>query len=52
LIDLDLEALPLVDMEQHPTGFETIDADPVNAQSREIFANEAAAMAAASSRLR
>ncbi|TXN27671.1 UvrD-helicase domain-containing protein [Methylobacterium sp. WL19] len=52
LMDFDLDNLPLVEIEQHPPGFETIDGDPENAQTREIFAGEAAAIVAAATRLR
>jgi exodeoxyribonuclease-5 len=52
LMDFDLDSLPLVEIEQHPPGFETIDGDPENAQTREIFAGEAAAIVKAATRLR
>ncbi|MFZ5747859.1 MAG: UvrD-helicase domain-containing protein [Pseudomonadota bacterium] len=52
LIELDLDGLPLVEIQQHPGGFETPDTDPVNAQSREIFASEAATIIATTHRLR
>lgn len=52
LIDFDLDELPLVEIGLHPEGFETADGDPVNEQSRAVFANEAAAVLAAGARLR
>lgn len=52
LIDLDLNALPLVEIEQHPEGFENPDADLPNEQTREVFASEAAAVVAATRQLR
>lgn len=52
LMDFDLDNLPLIEIEQHPPGFEIFDGDPENAQTREIFAAEAAAIVAAASRLR
>lgn len=52
LMDFDLDSLPLIEIEQHPTGFETIDGDPENGQTREVFASEAAAVVAATTRLR
>lgn len=52
LMDFDLDNLPLVEIEQHPLGFETIDGDPENEQTREIFAGEAAAVVAATTTLR
>ena len=52
LMDFDLDGLPLIEIEQHPPGFETIDNDPENGQTREVFASEAAAVVAATTRLR
>lgn len=52
LMDFDLDGLPLINIEQHPAGFETIDGDPENGQTREVFANEAAAVVAATTKLR
>ena len=52
LMDFDLDGLPLIDIEQHPAGFETIDGAPENGQTRDVFASEAAAVVAATTRLR
>ena len=52
LMDFDLDGLPLIEIEQHPPGFETIDSDPENGQTREVFASEAAAVVAATTKLR
>ncbi|GAA0678087.1 exodeoxyribonuclease-5 [Sphingomonas insulae] len=52
LMDLDLDRLPLIEIDQHPPGFETVDRDPVNEQTRDVFANEAAAVVAATTKLR
>lgn len=52
LMDFDLDGLPLVELEQHPPGLESIDGDPENGQTREVFASEAAAVAAAGTKLR
>ena len=52
LMDFDLDGLPLIEIEQHPPGFETIDGDPENRQTREVFASEAAVVVAATTRLR
>ncbi|VVS98488.1 ATP-dependent endonuclease [Sphingomonas aurantiaca] len=52
LIDFDLDGLPLIDIEQHPAGFETLDGDPENGQTRDVFASEATAVVAATTRLR
>ena len=51
LIDLDLDGLPLIDIERHPPGFETLDGDSANEQSLDVFASEAAAVVAATRRL-
>ena len=51
-MDCDLDGLPLIDIEQHPPGFETVDGDPDNGQTRELFASEAAAVVAATTQLR
>jgi ATP-dependent exoDNAse (exonuclease V) beta subunit len=52
LMDFDLDGLPVIAIDQHPAGFETIDGDPENEQTREVFASEAAAVVAATTRLR
>jgi ATP-dependent exoDNAse (exonuclease V) beta subunit len=52
LMEFDLDSLPLIEIEQHSPGFETIDGDPENGQTRDIFAGEAAAVVAASHKLR
>ncbi len=52
LMDFDLDSLPLIEIDQHPPGFATIDSDPENAQTREMFAEEAAAITAATTKLR
>lgn len=52
LMDFDLDGLPLVEIDQHPPGFNTIDGDPENGQTREVFASEAAAVGAATNKLR
>lgn len=52
LMDFDLDGLPVIEIDQHPPGFEMIDGDPENAQTREVFANEAASVTAATTKLR
>ncbi len=52
LMDFDLDRLPLIQIDQHPLGFVTIDRDPENGQTQEVFAAEAAAVVAASHKLR
>lgn len=52
LMDFDLDGLPLIAIDHHPPGFETVDSDPENSQTRETFAAEAAAVMAATMRLR
>jgi ATP-dependent exoDNAse (exonuclease V) beta subunit len=52
LMDFDLDGLPLIAIDHHPPGFETVDSDPENSQTRETFAAEAAAVTAATARLR
>ncbi|MFZ2982976.1 MAG: UvrD-helicase domain-containing protein [Sphingobium sp.] len=52
LMDFDLDGLPLIQIDQHPPGFETIDGDPENGQTREVFVAEAVAVVAASHKLR
>ena len=52
LMDFDLDGLPLIKIEQHLPGFETIDGDPDNGQTREVFAREAAAVVTATTSLR
>ena len=52
LMDFDLDGLPLIAIDHHPPGFETVDSDPENSQTRETFAAEAAAVMAATTRLR
>src|SRR3546814_2893836 len=51
-MDFDLDGLPLIQIDQHPPGFETIDGDPENGQTREVFVAEAVAVVAASHKLR
>ena len=52
LMDFDLDGLPEIEIDQHPPGFEMIDGDPENAQTREVFANEAALVTSATTKLR
>ena len=52
LMDFDLDGLPVIAIDHHPQGFETIDGDPENIQTRETFAAEAARVVAATTRLR
>jgi ATP-dependent exoDNAse (exonuclease V) beta subunit len=52
LMDFDLDGLPLIELDQHPAGFEIIDGDPQNDQTRDVFADEAAAVVAATTKLR
>src|SRR3546814_11617917 len=52
LMDFDLDGLPLIQIDQHPPGFETIDGDPENGQTREVFVAEAVAGVAASHKQR
>jgi exodeoxyribonuclease-5 len=52
LMDFDLDGLPEIEIDQHPPGFEMIDGDPENAQTREVFANEAASVTSATTKLR
>lgn len=52
LMDFDLDGLPVIEIDHHPQGFETIDGDPENCQTRETFAAEAARVVAATTRLR
>ena len=52
LMDFDLDGLPLVEIDQHPPGFDTINDDPENEQTREVFASEAAAVVASTHTLR
>jgi len=52
LMDFDLDGLPVIAIDHHPPGFETIDGDPENSQTRETFAAEAARVVAATTRLR
>jgi exodeoxyribonuclease-5 len=52
LMDFDLDGLPVIEIDRHPPGFEMIDGDPENAQTREVFAKEAALVAAATTKLR
>jgi ATP-dependent exoDNAse (exonuclease V) beta subunit len=52
VMDFDLDGLPVIGIDQHPPGFEMIDGDPENAQTREVFANEAALVTAATTKLR
>lgn len=52
LMDFDLDGLPVIAIDHHPQGFQTIDGDPENSQMRETFAAEAARVVAATTRLR
>lgn len=52
LMDFNLDGLPVIEIDHHPPGFETIDGDPENSQSRETFAAEAARVVEATTRLR
>jgi exodeoxyribonuclease-5 len=52
LMDFDLDGLPVIAIDHHPPGFDTIDGDPENSQTRETFAAEAARVVAATTRLR
>ena len=52
LMDFDLDSLPVIEIDQHPPGFEMIDGDPENAQTREVFANEALLVTSATTKLR
>jgi ATP-dependent exoDNAse (exonuclease V) beta subunit len=52
LMDFDLDGLPVIAIDHHPEGFETIDGDHENSQTRETFAAEAARVVAATTRLR
>ena len=52
LMDFDLDGLPVIAIDHHPSGFDTVDGDPENSQTRETFAAEAARVVAATTRLR
>jgi exodeoxyribonuclease-5 len=52
LMDFDLDGLPVIAIDHHPEGFDTIDSEPDNDQTREIFAGEAARVVAATPKLR
>lgn len=52
LMDFDLDGLPVIAIDHHPEGVDTIDSEPDNDQTREIFAGEAARVVAATPKLR
>lgn len=51
-MDFDLDGLPVIAIDHHPEGFDTIDSEPDNDQTRKIFAGEAARVVAATPKLR